>query len=248
MKRALLGLILFAQLAPAFAATPAQEQFNDANAAYEKGDFPKAEEIYTALYNQGYGGAALYYNLGNIAYRKGDRGKSILWYTRAARLMPRDQDIQFNLSLARAHLKDFEMMWARKFIYYISANELAGIVSFLLWGFLLLFGAMALDWIRAEIWPGMTLWTTGLLLIMFGAWLVTHTVMDLQPHAIIMQGPGEVRNGPGTDYGVGFTVPEGTSVVVLNERPEWTQIGVLNQGLKGWIRADEVERITVSSS
>ncbi len=248
MKRALFGLFLIAQFMPVFAATPAQVQFNEANAAYEKGDFTKAEEIYTLLHNQGYGGAALYYNLGNVAYRKGDRGKAILWYSRAARLMPRDQDVQFNLSLARSHLKDFEMMWARKFIYYISVNELAGIVTLLLWGFLLLFGAMALDWIKAEIWPGMTLWTTGLLLIMFGAWLVTHTVMDLQKHAVIMQGPGEVRNGPGTDYAVGFTVPEGTSVVVLNERPEWTQIGVLNQGLKGWIRATEVERITVSSS
>jgi hypothetical protein len=168
-----------------------------------------------------------------------------LWFERAKRVAPRDTDIQFNLSLSRSHLKDTSPEWLKNFIFYLNGNELAVIVSILLWVFLTLFGAMTLGWVKMEIWPGMTLWTTGLLLVMFGSWLGAHVIWDARKTAVVTSAPGEVRNGPGTDYAVGFTVPEGSDVVVLNERPEWTQIGVVNQGLKGWIPAAEVELINI---
>lgn len=229
-------------------ASPAQEQFNLANQFYEKGDLEKAGEIYNALVNQGYGGTALYYNLGNVAYRKGDRGKAVLWFERAKRISPRDADIQFNLSLARSHLKDQSSAWLKSFIFYLTGNELAVIVSLFLWSFLLLFSAMTMGWVRIEIWPGLALWMTGLFLVAFGTWLGVHAAWDRHATAIVTNAPGEVRNGPGKDYAVGFTVPEGSEVLVLNKRPEWTQIGVLNQGLKGWIPSNEIELIRASTS
>jgi tetratricopeptide (TPR) repeat protein len=241
-------LVFLAQFSPLMAASPVQDQFNEANTAYEKGDLGKAEEIYTALVRQGYGGAALYYNLGNVAYRKGERGKAVLWYRRAKDFSPRDTDIDFNLSLARSHLKDTQSDWVRKLASYFNPNELTLIVSILMWIFLLLFGAMTLNWVKMEIWPGVTLWTTGLFLVMFGSWLGANAYFGFDVSAVVMQGPAEVRNGPGTDYAVGFTVPEGTSVLVLSERPDWMQIGVMDQGLKGWIRASDIEKVKVSSS
>ena len=64
-----------------------------------------------------------------------------------------------------------------------------------------------------------------------------------KPWAVVTALPGEVRNGPGTDYAVGFTVPEGSKVLILNKRPEWTQIGAPIEGLKGWIPTKEIEEI-----
>ena len=58
--------------------------------------------------------------------------------------------------------------------------------------------------------------------------------------------PGEVRNGPGPDYAVGFTVPEGSSVLLLSRRPDWTQVGVPSQGLKGWMPNSEVEAVELT--
>jgi uncharacterized protein YgiM (DUF1202 family) len=64
----------------------------------------------------------------------------------------------------------------------------------------------------------------------------------------VIKAPGEVRNGPGQDYAVGFTVPEGSKVTLLNRRPEWSQIGVPQQGLKGWIPSSEIEPIRIESA
>jgi len=244
MKKILALILLFGSSTIAMAAsTPAQEQFAQANQAYEKNDLEKAGEIYSALLKQGYGGAALYYNMGNLMYRQGDRGKAVLWFERAKRLAPRDADIAFNLALSRSHLKDESPDWLENFVTYLNGNELAVIVSVLLWGFLILLGTVTLGWVRHEIWPGLALWTTGLFLVAFGTWLGVNAAWDARAVAIITNTAGEVRNGPGKDYAVGFTVPEGSSVLILNQRPEWTQVGVVKQGLKGWIPSTDIEPI-----
>lgn len=90
------------------------------------------------------------------------------------------------------------------------------------------------------------LWSTGLLLVIFSFWYMAHTVGDSQYQAIVVQGPGEVRNGPGVDYAVGFTIPEGTEVLILNERADWKQVGIPQQGLKGWMPAEDIEKIQLN--
>jgi len=86
-------------------------------------------------------------------------------------------------------------------------------------------------------------WVFGLCLLFFGTWFGFGIYETRQPFAIVTTPPGEVRNGPGTEYAVGFTIPEGSKVLVLNKRPEWTQVGVQQQGLKGWMPTQELELI-----
>jgi tetratricopeptide (TPR) repeat protein len=43
----------------------------------------------------------LYYNIGNAYFRMGDIGKAILYYRRAEKLIPRDINLQHNISYAR---------------------------------------------------------------------------------------------------------------------------------------------------
>ena len=47
-----------------------------------------------------------YYNMGNTLYRMGKLPESILAYTQALKLNPRDEDSKFNLEFVRAKLKD----------------------------------------------------------------------------------------------------------------------------------------------
>src|SRR5438445_11782944 len=92
--------------APSTPPRTAPEMMAEANQHFEKGESEEALEIYLGLVRQGFVGAALYYNLGNVYYRRGERGQAVLWYKRAERLSPRDPDIVFNLELALSHIRD----------------------------------------------------------------------------------------------------------------------------------------------
>lgn len=96
--------------APAEAQAPgeqtAEQLWNKANTAYINGDFHAAADTYEELLSRGVSSMKLYYNLGN-AYFKDDRiGKAILYYNRALRLAPGNDDIRYNLSVAEARTKD----------------------------------------------------------------------------------------------------------------------------------------------
>lgn len=113
-----------------------------ANEAYEQEDFKKAIELYeTALKEQGKS-ADLYYNLGNAYYKDNHYAEAILNYERALLLSPGDEDVRFNLDMAKSHITDkiepvetfFLTMWFHSVRDSLSSNAWAvvGIVSFLL--------------------------------------------------------------------------------------------------------------------
>ena len=84
--------------APAEAQAPgeqtAEQLWNKANTAYINGDFHAAADTYEELLSRGVSSMKLYYNLGN-AYFKDDRiGKAILYYNRALRLAPGNDNIE----------------------------------------------------------------------------------------------------------------------------------------------------------
>jgi tetratricopeptide (TPR) repeat protein len=238
--------ILAAAATPDAAASP-QQQFIEANHALEKGDLDQAEVGYQALLGKGFQGAEFFYNLGNLYYRKGERGRSILFYERALRLAPRDPDIAFNLSLARSHIKDDGDSIFQQVFLSFTITELGWALTMLSWLFFGFLGAGILGWTKAQTWQRIVLWLSGTFLLVTAAWFGVNAVLTHQPWAIVVSPPGEVRNGPGNDYAVGFTIPEGTKVLILNKRPEWMQVGVPQQGLKGWMPSAEVEAITANS-
>lgn len=248
MTRAIILALVFISPVCSSGSSNANDLFLQANQSFEKGDMQRAEEIYLSLISQGFESAELYYNLGNLHYRKGERGKAVLWYERAIQLAPRDSDIQFNLSLARSHIKDEDNAFLKKVLSYATVNELGWASTFLVWVFFGVLSTSILGWIKNETGISMTLWLSGLFLFIVGAWFGAGIAMAHEPLAIVISPPGEVRNGPGNEYAVGFTIPEGSKVVVLNDRPEWTQVGVPSQGLKGWMPNTDIQFITLNPS
>ena len=93
--------------APEPAAEASPEQLWDrANTAYINGDFHAAAEFYEQILARGLSSMKLYYNLANACFKEGQLGKSILFYHRALRLAPGNDDIRHNLSVAEARTKD----------------------------------------------------------------------------------------------------------------------------------------------
>ena len=72
-------------------------QYNEANALYRAGNFAAARRSYLEVVDSGVEDARIYYNLGNACFKSGKLGEAILWYERARRLLPHDEDIEANL-------------------------------------------------------------------------------------------------------------------------------------------------------
>jgi tetratricopeptide (TPR) repeat protein len=229
------GLILALSLSvAAFAAAP--ELFDSANASYEKGDFTAARDAYEGLIGQGLGGFSLYYNLGNTYYRLGQVGRARLWYERALRENPRDEDARYNLDLVRSQIQDQEP--GSHALPRLGSGALKALPPLNLLFFILL----GLALFREEEWLWWARWIAGLLFAAALALAAVTSSQRNQVHGVVLESRAEVRAGPGTDYRVAFTVPEGRKVVILSAG-EWLEIGVPEKGLKGWARKASVEPI-----
>jgi len=83
-----------------------QHVFEQANELYQQEKFEDAIVKYLEIINNGYESWQLYFNIGNTYYRTGQFGKAILYFERAYRLNPKNEDIVFNLNLANTKVVD----------------------------------------------------------------------------------------------------------------------------------------------
>jgi tetratricopeptide (TPR) repeat protein len=96
------ALVLTAALVTAaLGATPADQRFEAANAAFAAGRFDEARAALEALARDEGVSPALLFDLGNAAFRAGRTGEAVLAYERALALAPRDLDVAANLRQAR---------------------------------------------------------------------------------------------------------------------------------------------------
>ena len=84
------------------AAVAQVEFYQEGNRLYQEGEFEDALASYLRLVEAGFESGEVYYNIGNAFFKLGDLAQSILYYERARRLLPGDEDVQVNLELARS--------------------------------------------------------------------------------------------------------------------------------------------------
>ncbi|MCQ2286563.1 MAG: tetratricopeptide repeat protein [Bacteroidales bacterium] len=77
-----------------------------ANEAYQQKDYATSIDLYQQIVEAGNEGAILYYNLGNAYFKNDELAKAVLWYERARRLDPRNEDIQHNIAFVNQKLID----------------------------------------------------------------------------------------------------------------------------------------------
>ena len=101
----------------------------EADSSYVNENYQQAINQYEALLQQG-SSAEIYYNLGNAYYRIDNITRAILNYERALLLSPGDEDIRFNLQLARSKTVDkivpqsefFLATWYRSLVNTLSVD------------------------------------------------------------------------------------------------------------------------------
>ncbi len=245
MKRTLLCIaILFLGFNKAFPGV--YQNLLEANKLYENGRFNQAITIYEDILNKGYPNPALYYNLANAYFRTKQIGKAVLFYERAFRLSPRDEDIRFNLKYVRAFVKEeqsekgFLFQLLVKVYHFLTLNELTLLTCFLYFSLSIVLTIRLFQ--KKTLVGGLSIFLAATLLLS-GFWLSLKIYQEqIKDEAIILQ-ESTAFSGPGEDYLANFSVPEGKKVIILQKREGWFEIGLLKEGLKGWIKKDMIEKI-----
>ena len=106
MKKYLINIFYLFILLSSFAKADSNSIMQSANEYYKNNRYQLAIEEYNKLLLDGFEGTSLYYNLGNAHYRLGKVGYAILYFEKALKLSPNDEDVKHNLALAKLNLKD----------------------------------------------------------------------------------------------------------------------------------------------
>jgi tetratricopeptide (TPR) repeat protein len=211
---------------------------------YNAGSYKEALQVWTEIYNTGYRSARLDYNIGNASFKLNDIPGALLFYERAYLLKPTDEDINYNLQIARSLIVDrfqeipdlFFIKWYNLVSLFISTNSWAKIsfVSFIL---CLLFLSLYIYSSRYRH-KVIGFWLALFLLIVTISTLSftirnKHLVYD--SHKAIISGPvvsgKSSPDNSGTDL---FVLHEGTKVSIEEKVGEWLKIR-LSDGNIGWV-------------
>lgn len=234
------------------AAADAQQLFQNANQAYQAGNFPLAVEQYETILRGGkLFSKELYYNVGNAYFRLNQTGRAILNYERAARIAPTDADIQANLAVARSRVTDdieavsevFFVKGYRLLRGAFSADTWSVFALFFLWlsggGFAIwLLGKQRVWKKRGFIIGFIALPLSSLLFLTANNAAKTSEISQ----GIIMSRETAFRNAPNEAAAVTATLHEGIKVEIVDKIGDLVKVKLAN-GEEGWVAANDLEKI-----
>jgi len=246
--------------------------FEEGNASYEDGDFESAIDAYSSLVAAGVENKDLYYNLANAYFKNGELGWAVLYYERALRLAPRDEDTKANLSLVDAMLRDRQFiregnrfqqafLWIYRNLTLRESVLLTSLLYVLLCACAVIFILRKTRFVRnlygrlSVVSPGRFLGLSResdllaalvIALILFAASGASayQKISEQRSHdrSVVVQPEVAVYSGPMEDATLQFKIHEGTRARIRTRQPGWVQIEFPGD-LSGWIEADAVEEI-----
>ncbi|OQA91532.1 MAG: Tetratricopeptide repeat protein [Elusimicrobia bacterium ADurb.Bin231] len=213
------------------------EDFDEACSLYKNGSYELALEKFLSLEKMS-PSDSIYYNIGNAYYRLGKVGNAMVYYARAEKISPYDEDIEFNIKHISMMIdeKDYETSnFAKLKIHY--CFFIFALVSFIF--SLVLSIKIARPGIRV-FWP----FLISLMLFIMGFWIYTWRFVRAKEHvAVILKNNAEVRTGPDESFKISAVLPEGKKVLVIRKSSDWIEIGIKSLAIKGWLPSRELEII-----
>jgi tetratricopeptide (TPR) repeat protein len=222
--------------------------FTEATRAYEQDRIAAAESTYRDLQQPQTGNAALLYNLGNCAFRKGEYGHAIVFYERARRLAPRDSDIVENLNFVRQQvnlpkigISDDPLSLVVNLRDKLRPDEwllAAGVVWFLCW---LAFGINR--W-RHGGFRVVAIVFAVLCLVAFWAHMaqIQSAYRTANSAGVIVMHNTPLHRQPRMNSTTAEgTLDTGTYITIAEQRTEWVRIRI--DEAEGWVRRAAVEQI-----
>lgn len=225
--------------------------FQEANTLYENQQYDEAKEQYQTLLNAELYSSELYQNLGNTYYKLDDIPSAILYFEKALKLSPGDDNIMHNLQLCNKKVadKNTQMKSVRLddwFFSFISHSPnywaLSSIFLFVIgFGLLILYlfaGSTKLK--KLSFYSGLTAVLLGIISIGFAGF--HKAKLTAEEAAIIFKPSIELMNEPSENSSVAFVLHEGSKVTLLNQNENWYEVK-FGDGKIGWLQKEFVKVI-----
>ncbi len=224
----------------------------DGDNEYSRGNYQQAIRDYEELLKQTKS-ADLYYNLGNAYYRTDNITRAVLAYERALLLSPGDDDIRFNLQMARSKTIDkitprsemFFVTWYRALVNITSVDGWADIallsmVLALILALVYLFASRML-FRKIGFFGGVAMLTLFLLCNIF-AWH-QHAILTERTGAIIVSSSATLKATPTQQAKDNGVLHEGTRVDIIDDTMRDWKCVRLADGREGWLQSNKIEKI-----
>jgi tetratricopeptide (TPR) repeat protein len=240
-------LLVFVAKSQSFDAQLLQAQDLYSNARYDS-----AALIYQSIIDSGYQSPQLYYNLGNAYFKLQEIPSAILYYEKALKLKPSDENIQYNLYLCNTLIPDriekvpklFFIQWYESLYNYFPIDTWAsiGIVLFSIFSIFLLLFFLSNKTLLRKI----GFWSAAffLMLSLFSFFLTSQKYASFKNHneAIVFTPSITIKSSPAKNSVDLFVIHEGTKVTILDKVGNWRKIKIQN-GSIGWMEFEYLQII-----
>jgi tetratricopeptide (TPR) repeat protein len=212
--------------------TSAQELFLQANQCYARKEFKDAENLYKKIPQKS---AAIWYNMGNCAYKNGKDLEALLYWKRAKKMSNSTiaSDCTYNCALVSNKLNISAQSNTK--MPFIPALPLQ-ILFFCTFSVFLV--------INRRLWRAKRfalLVSLGIVVAGCGMITVASYRNSTNTYALIMHDESTMYAGPDAGYHEVCPLPKGTEVVMLTQKNGWAKVAW--SGYNGWIKDNKIEII-----
>ena len=229
-----------------------KDKFYQGVTYFTAGSYNEALQVWNDIYRTGYRSANLDYNIGNAYFKLNNIPSAILFYERAYLLNPADENINYNLQIARTLIVDrfqeipqlFFVRWYNFVSLVISTNTWA-IISITTFILFLVFLSLYI-YSRGHrnkvsgFWLAVFFFFVSLSSLAF---TIRNKSLVYNSHKAIIASPvASGKSSPDKSGNDLFVLHEGTKVTIEDEVGEWLEIR-LSDGNKGWVPGNSLIKI-----
>ena len=230
-------------------ASTEEDLMTKGNQYYQAGNFDKAADAYQKVVEAGYESPSLYFNLGNAFYLLGKTGYSILYYEKAAKLAPADEDIAHNLAIVNNKIVDKLDVMPTFFLFKWWESTL---MSFTIsgWTYLAYFFYIVVlisiglyFFAKSQLIQKYAVYSTAGFLIVL---IITSVLLSVRMNrelnirdGVIIQQVVNVKSSPDDKSTDSFIIHEGIKVRLEDKVNDWVRIR-LKDGKVGWLQEKDL--------
>ena len=218
-----------------------------ANQSYSAEDYASAVSEYESVIGAGYESAGLYFNLGNAYFKLNNIPAAILYYEKARKMDPTDENTRFNLDLANSRIIDkmdpvpefFLKTWMKS-ARDIFPSDLWAKITVVTFIFVLVLLALFIISVTVSM-RKISFWAALVLFIFMSVSLLfsvsSHREYSRHSSGIIFTPTVTVKSSPNESSVDLFVIHEGTKVFVTDQVEGWSEVRLAN-GNVGWVKTE----------